>query len=429
MALLSVTLRICQSKRASQNGRGPVENDMKIIDTFRYARDAATGTPLRTGLLIMAMSIGVAAVVVLTALGDGARRYVVGEFSAIGSNLVIVLPGRSETRGFNPANLITSTPRDLTLDDATALLRLPGVERIAPILIATTEINASGKLREAMLLGTNSDYIRVRKQKLALGRFLTKNDLGHGAAEVVLGAAIRREIFGTANPLGKTVRVGDRRLRVIGVLSEGGQGMGMTSDELLIVPVATAQAMLNSNTLFRILVESRSREQIGEVKARVLKMITQRHEGEEDVTVITQDAVLKTFDKILNVLTLGVAGIAAISLAVAGILVMNVMLVSVTQRTAEIGLLKALGATSASVRQLFMVEAVLLSVTGAVVGIALGYLGAAILRDMYPTFPAYPPMWAVLAGLGTALVSGLVFGVMPARRAAQLDPILALSKR
>jgi putative ABC transport system permease protein len=229
--------------------------------------------------------------------------------------------------------------------------------------------------------------------------------------------------------LGKTVRVGDRRLRVIGVLSEGGQGMGMTSDELLIVPVATAQAMLNSNTLFRILVESRSREQIGEVKARVLKMITQRHEGEEDVTVITQDAVLKTFDKILNVLTLGVAGIAAISLAVAGILVMNVMLVSVTQRTAEIGLLKALGATSASVRQLFMVEAVLLSVTGAVVGIALGYLGAAILRDMYPTFPAYPPMWAVLSGLGTALVSGLVFGVMPARRAAQLDPILALSKR
>ncbi len=402
---------------------------MKITDTFRYAGDAATGSPLRTGLLILAMSIGVAAVVILTALGDGARRYVMDEFSAIGSNLVIVLPGRSETRGFNPANLITSTPRDLTVDDAAALLRLPQVQRIAPILIATTEINAAGKLREAMLLGTNDEYIRVRQLKMGLGRFLSKDEVGHGSAEVVLGALIRREIFGTENPLGKTVRVGDRRLRVVGVLSEGGRGMGMTTDELVIVPVATAQAMLNSNTLFRILIEARSREQIAEVKVRVLKMITQRHEGEEDVTVITQDAVLQTFDKILNVLTLGVAGIAAISLAVAGILVMNVMLVSVSQRTGEIGLLKALGATSATVRQLFMVEAVLLSLSGAIVGLGLGYLGAAFLRYLYPAFPAYPPLWAVLAGLGTALVSGLVFGVMPARRAAELDPIQALSKR
>ncbi|MEQ1768195.1 MAG: ABC transporter permease [Methylotenera sp.] len=402
---------------------------MKIADTFRYAGDAATAAPLRTGLLIFAMSIGVAAVVMLTALGDGARRYVVDEFSAIGTNLVIVLPGRSETRGFNPANLVTSTPRDLTVEDANALLRLPEVKRIAPILVATTEINAAGKLREAMLLGTNDDFIKVRQLKLGIGRFLPKDEVGHGSAEVVLGAVIRHEIFGNENPLGKTVRIGDRRLRVVGVLAEGGQGMGMTTDELVIVPVATAQAMLNSNTLFRILVEARSREQIGEVKTRVLKTITQRHDGEEDVTVITQDAILETFDKILNVLTLGVAGIAGISLAVAGILVMNVMLVSVTQRTGEIGLLKALGATSAAVRQLFMVEAVLLSLSGAMVGVGLGYLGAAVLRQLYPTFPAYPPLWAVLAGLATALISGLVFGVMPARRAAQLDPIQALSKR
>ena len=402
---------------------------MKFTDTLRYASDAATGTPLRTGLLMLAMSIGVAAVVILTALGDGARRYVVGEFSAIGSNLVIVLPGRSETRGFNPANLITSTPRDLTVNDAIAILRLPGVARIAPILIATSEINAAGKLREAMLLGTSDEYIHVRQQKLALGRFISKDDLGNGAAEVVLGAGIRREIFGLENPLGKTVRIGDRRLRVVGVLSEGGQGMGMTTDELLIVPISIAQAMLNTNTLFRILVEARSREQIGEVKASVLKLITQRHEGEEDVTVITQDAVLKTFDKILGVLTLGVAGIAAISLAVAGVLVMNVMLVSVAQRTAEIGLLKALGATSSAVRELFMAEAMLLSLSGGLLGLGLGYLGAALLRYLYPTFPAYPPLWAVLAGLGTSLASGLIFGVMPARRAAQLDPIEALSKR
>lgn len=402
---------------------------MRIIDTFRYAAQAATGTPLRTGLLMLAMSIGVAAVVILTALGDGARRYVVDEFSAIGTNLVIVLPGRSETRGFNPANLVTSTPRDLTLDDASSLLRLPGVTRVSPILIATTEVNAAGKLREAMLLGTNDEYIDIRQLKMGMGRFLSKTEQGHGASEIVLGALIREEIFGNENPLGKTVRVGDRRLRVVGVLAAGGRGMGMTTDELLIVPAATAQAMLDTNTLFRIIVEARSRDQLEEVKARVLKMITQRHEGEEDITVITQDAVLQTFDKILGVLTLGVAGIAAISLAVAGILVMNVMLVSVTQRTAEIGLLKALGATSGAVRQMFLVEAVLLSLAGALIGICLGYLGAAVLRQLYPAFPAYPPLWAVMAGFGTAMLSGVIFGVMPARRAAGLDPIQALSKR
>lgn len=402
---------------------------MKILDTLRYASTAAIGIPLRTSLLILAMSIGVASVVILTALGDGARQYVIREFSAIGSNLVIVLPGRSETRGFNPANLVTSTPRDLTVDDAHALLKLRGIQRVSPIIIGTTEIGAAGKLREAMMVGTNNDFNQIRQLKLGLGRFLTKDEAGRGSAEVVLGALIRQEIFGAENPLGKIVRVGDRRLRVVGVLSQGGQGMGMTTDELLIVPITTAQAMLNTNTLFRILVEANSRALLDEVKSGVLTMITQRHDGEEDVTVITQDAVLQTFDKILNVLTIGVAGIAAISLAVAGILVMNVMLVSVVQRTDEIGLLKALGATTKTIRQLFITEALLLSLTGGILGIGLGYFGAAILRQVYPSFPAYPPLWAVWAGLGTAITSGLVFGVLPAQRAARLDPIQALSKR
>ncbi|HAJ70441.1 MAG TPA: peptide ABC transporter permease [Methylophilaceae bacterium] len=402
---------------------------MKISDTFRFAAKAATATPLRTSLLVLAMSIGVASVVILTALGDGARRYVVDEFSAIGTNLVIVLPGRSETRGFNPANLVGSTPRDLTIDDAESLLKLSGVARVAPLVVATSEINAKGKLRETMLVGTNSEYINIRQLKMGLGRFLSKTEAGAGSTEVVIGAVIRKEIFGAENPLGKTVRIGDRRLRIVGVLAQGGRGMGMTTDELMIVSTATAQSMLNTNTLFRIMIEARSREQIEEVKSRVLKAITQRHDGEEDITVITQDAILQTFDKILNVLTMGVAGIAGISLAVAGILVMNVMLVSVTQRTSEIGLMKAIGATSAAIRQLFLVEAVLLSLSGAVVGIGLGYLGAGVLRQLYPTFPAYPPAWAVIAGFGTALISGIVFGVMPARRAAQLDPIQALSKR
>jgi putative ABC transport system permease protein len=402
---------------------------MRSLDLIRFARNAATGNPLRTSLLVLAMAIGVAAVVVLTALGDGARRYVMSQFSSLGSNLVIVLPGRSQTGGFNPGNAITNTPRDLTIDDAQALQRASAVRLVAPLAIGTSEISAGGKLREVVVAGTTSQFLEVRRMKLAQGRFLPEADWRRGASEAVIGAKVREAMFGNEPALGQLVRIGDRRFRVVGILAATGQGLGMNTDELVIIPVALAQAMFNSNTLFRILVEATGREAIEHAKLQVAEIIKLRHEGEQDVTVITQDAVLATFDRLLGALTLAVAGIAAISLAVAGILVMNVMLVSVTQRTAEIGLLKALGATAQSIRLVFLTEAAMLSMAGAVIGYLLGQAGAALIRQLYPTFPAYPPDWAVLAGLITALATGILFGVLPARRAAKLDPVLALSKR
>ena len=401
---------------------------MRSTDLIRFARDAATGNPLRASLLVLAMAIGVAAVVVLTALGDGARRYVMSEFASLGTNLVIVLPGRSETGGFNPGNAITNTPRDLTIDDAQALQRASAVVRVAPLVVGTSEISAGGKLREVMVAGTTAQYVELRNLGLAQGRFLAHGDWRRGASEAVIGAKVREEIFGNSPSLGQLVRIGDRRFRIVGVLAASGQGLGLNTDELVFVPVSLAQAMFNSNTLFRILIEANGRDAIEAAKRQVADIIKLRHEGEQDVTVITQDAVLATFDRLLGALTLGVAGIAAISLAVAGILVMNVMLVSVTQRTAEIGLLKALGATGGAIRQVFLTEAAMLSLAGALVGYALGHLGAAVIRQLYPTFPAYPPDWAVLAGLGTALITGILFGVLPARRAARLDPVQALSK-
>ncbi|MBS1191524.1 MAG: hypothetical protein H6R10_3316 [Rhodocyclaceae bacterium] len=402
---------------------------MRLADTFRFARDAATGNPLRTALSVLAMSIGVAAVVVLTALGDGARRYVVDQFSSLGTNLVIVLPGRSGTGGFNPATAITSTPRDLTVDDAAAILRSPAVKRLAPLAVGLSEISYGGRLREATVAGTTAEFLEVRRMDLAQGRFLPREDWNRGSSVAVIGSKIREELFGPEPAIGQLVRLGDRRLRVVGVLKSTGQGLGMNTDELVIVPVALAQAIFNSNTLFRILVEAKSREAIPQAKDQTLEIIKSRHQGEEDVTVITQDAVLATFDKLLSALTLGVAGIAAISLAVAGILVMNVMLVAVTQRTGEIGLLKALGAPARTIRLAFLMEAAMLSTVGALVGYGLGQAGAFAIRQFFPVFPAYAPQWAVIAGLGTALATGLIFGVMPARRAARLDPVEALMRR
>lgn len=402
---------------------------MRLADIFRYARDAATGSPVRTLLMTLAMAIGVSAVVVLTALGDGARRYVVDQFASLGTNLVIVLPGRSQTGGFSPANAVSSTPRDLTINDALALRRAPSVQDVAPLAVGLSELSSAGRLREVMVLGTSSSFLPIRQLQLAQGRFLPDEDWSRGAGVVVLGAKLPAELFGHQLAIGQQVRLGGRRLRVIGVMAPSGQSLGMDTDEQAIVPVALAQSLFNSNTLFRVLVEARSRDAIPAAKQQVTDLIRQRHDGEEDVTVITQDAVLATFDRLLVALTAGVAGIAAISLAVAGILVMNVMLVAVTQRTAEIGLLKALGAPTRTIRRVFLTEAALLSLAGAVLGYAIGHFGAFVLRQLYPTFPAWPPTWAVLAALGTALGTGILFGVLPARRAAALEPVVALSKR
>lgn len=402
---------------------------MRGTDLIRFARHAATGNPLRTCLLVLAVAIGVAAVVVLTALGDGARQYVLNEFSTLGSDLVIVLPGRSQTGGINPANAITNTTRDLTIDDALALQRASAVKLVAPLAVGTSEISSGGKLREVIVAGTTSQYVQLRHMDLGQGRFLTDSDWRRGAAEVVIGAKVREEMFGIEPALGQLVRIGDRRFRVVGVLAASGEGLGMNTDELVFVPVALAQAMFNSNTLFRIMAQSTGREAIETAKNQIAEIIRLRHEGEQDVTVITEDAVLATFDRLLGALTLGVAGIAAISLAVAGILVMNVMLVSVTQRTAEIGLLKALGATDRAIRLLFLTEASMLSLVGALVGYLIGQAGAALIRYLYPSFPAFPPNWAVAAGIGTALATGILFGVLPARRAAKLDPVQSLAKR
>ncbi len=400
---------------------------MRPGDTFRFAAGAAIGAPLRTALMALAMAIGVAAVVILTALGDGARRYVVGEFNALGSNLVIVLPGRTETGGLGIGGLSSATPRDLTLDDAAALLRAPGVVRIAPLVVGDAEISTAGRLRSVYVVGTNADFRRVRQVHVAQGRFLPDEGLRHGGNWAVIGATLREQMFGAEPALGAHLRIGDRRFRVIGVLEASGQGLGMDMDELVLIPVSVAQAMFDTNTLFRILVEARDRDAIPAVKGDVERIVRARHDGESDITLLTQDAVLGTFDRILSALTLAVAGIGAISLAVAGILVMNVMLVAVAQRTGEIGLLKALGASASIIRRTFLVEAALLSLAGALAGLLLGYAGAAALRVALPELPAHPPAWAALAGLFTALVTGIVFGVQPARRAARLDPVDALA--
>lgn len=245
----------------------------------------------------------------------------------------------------------------------------------------------------------------------------------------VLGATLKEELFGSRSALGEWVRIGDWRYRVIGVMSSSGRSMGVDVQDIAIIPVASAQQMFNLNSLIRILVEVTSREAIPDVIDFARQTIRDRHQGEEDVTVITQDAILATFDEILQALTLSVGGIAAISLIVAGILIMNVMLITISQRTAEIGLLKALGAPDKQVTALFLAEASLLSVLGALIGMAIGELGSRFIGFLYPVLPMGPPWWAYFAAMGVAIGTGIVFSLLPARRASHLDPVMALARK
>lgn len=401
---------------------------MRLQDTFHHAVIAIKSQWLRTLLIIVAMSIGVTSVTVLIAMSESARSYIVHEFEALGTHLVIVLPGRTETTGGSPP-LFGETPRDLTLEDAESLAHIPYVAAVAPLTIGAAPVTFAGLERETNVFGSTEALLRVRHLTLAQGSFLPLTESNNALSVCVIGQTIRKELFANTAALGQWLRINDRRFRVIGVLASEGESIGVDFDEMVIIPVASAQALFDTQSLFRILLETRSREAMLKAVDSVKKIIKLRHEGEEDITIITQDSVVNAFNKILTALTIAVACVGSISLLVAGVLVMNVMLVSVTQRTSEIGLLKALGASQAQVQWLFLAEAILLSLVGALVGLLLGQLIIAVIQVVYPKFPVELPAWGLLSALGVSILTGLVFGVLPARKAARLDPIFALSKK
>jgi putative ABC transport system permease protein len=322
-----------------------------------------------------------------------------------------------------------AAPNDLTLEDARALLRgVPEIEKAAPMVMGTETVVFQERQRQMGVIGSTHEALEVRRLAIASGRFLPLLEWDRSSPVAVLGQTAARELFPGQDPVGQIVRVGDWRMRVVGVLAPRGLQLGVDMDDVTIVPVATAMKMLNRRSLFRLLLQVRTHADLNRVKERVLRLMAERH-GEEDVTVITQDAVLSAFNSILGALTRALAGIAAVSLVVAGVGIMNVMLVSVSERTREVGLLKALGAGRRQILAAFLAEAILISSAGGLLGLALGWAAVQVLVAIYPALPASPPAWAVAAALSLSVVVGAVFGVLPARRATRLDPVAALAGR
>jgi len=402
---------------------------MRLIDLVRYTFLALRRQRFRSVMLLIAVGLGVGAVVVLTAVGEGARGYVMGEFAFLGKDSVVMFPGRKETTGGMPPITGTSA-RAITLEEVEVLARtVPGVTSLAPMVIGNGPVSYESRERESIVVGTTAAFFAIRQLEIGQGSTLPNLGLSEGKPVAVIGQKLKTELFDNRRAIGQWVRLRDYRFRVIGVLAGTGDSFGTDLSEAIFVPVASAQSVFNIHGLFRVMMKVKENYQVDEVKSRIADRMQELHNGELDVTVVSPDAMLSTFDDILQVLTLGVAGIAAISLVVAGILVMNVTLMSVKQRTAEIGLLKAIGAPAAQVRTLFLTEAALIATAGALLGLLAGSLLVAAGKQLYPSIPFATPGWAMWAALGLAVGTAVVFAWLPAQQAARLEPIDALGKK
>jgi len=404
------------------------QTKMHLTDVIVFSASALRGHRLRTWLSMLGVAIGVASVVLLTSLGEGARQYVIEEFASLGTNMLIVIPGKIETTGGIPA--FGATPRDLTLGDMEEIQkRLPEVQQIAPLVPGQATIRYATRRRDVTVVGTTHELQGVRNLHINIGRYLPPGDTERGAHVCVIGPRIQRELFPGTNPLGEILRIGDERYRVIGVTAPRGMSLGMDLDDVVHIPVIRALKMFNREGVFRLLIGTRSHDEPERLKKAVTEILIERHDGVEDVTLITQDSVISTFGRILAILTAVLVGIAAISLSVAGIGIMNVMLVSVSERTREIGLLKSIGASPGQVLAAFLVEAAILSTMGGAAGLLVAFTVTWLLRRAYPSFPMEAPVWAVLASILVSISVGMIFGALPARRASRLDPVAALARR
>ncbi len=394
-------------------------------DQLRFALRAMLRQRFRTVMQLIAMSIGVLAVVLLTGLGEGGRQYVLGEFSSLGKDVLIMLPGRKETSGGMPP-LSGEGTRDITLQDAQSLLRLPEVERVAPLIVGNSEISRGSLSRESLVLGTNQAFFDIRQMKLARGQALPLLPLDQPSPVCVIGDTLRKELFNAESPLGQWVGVDAYRCRVIGVLEDTGTGLGMNMSDAIILPVASAMQIFNTQGMFRVMIDVRAAQGVSRITHDIEQLMTERRNGLLDVTIVTPDSIMRAFDNVLSIMTFAIAGIGAISLFVAGVLIMNMTLITVSQRTAEIGLLKALGAASHEVRSLFILEAVMMSLLGGGLGLSLAQLCLWGARLRFPDIPFAAPLWASAAALGIAMLCGLLFSWIPANRAASQAPVLAL---
>jgi putative ABC transport system permease protein len=414
---------------------------MKLWDSFVTALHAVSSNKLRSSLTMLGILIGVAAVITVVSLGRAQQTMMRESFESLGANLIYVVPGSSSSMPGMGGTV--GTAQTLTLEDAEAIAdsrNAPSVAMVAPVIQTSGQVVAGGENLGATIAGVTPEYQYVNNLALAEGSFITKPDYTGRSRVVVLGSQLAENLFGLRSPVDQTLRIDGRQFRVIGVLESKGGAFG-SEDLTAYAPLSTVQSTLTvqrtssiGHTIQSISVQAKSEQAIESAKAEITDILRQRHhirEGEEDdFTVMSMDAVTRIADQMLGIVQLVLAAIAGISLLVGGIGIMNIMLVSVTERTREIGLRKAVGAKRRDILTQFLTESATLSLCGGAVGVALGWVAvkvaSLISANLGFPFPAVIPGDVIALALGVSIFVGLASGLYPAVRAARLDPIEAL---
>jgi putative ABC transport system permease protein len=396
---------------------------MRWADGSSLAFSAVRSQPLRSSLTALGIAVGVAAVVLLTALGTGLQRYVLDKFTQFGTNLLSVNPGKTTTLGVSGASI--NSVRPLDLDDALALRTLPHVIGVNPTVIGNAAVEYGGRSRRCQVAAVGASMPVVWRYEVALGSFFPDEDPRTARAFAVLGSKLYRELFGTASPLGETVRIGGNRYKVTGVMAEKGQFLGNDLDDSIYIPIGRGLELFNREGLFEINVLFTSESVTDEVVASVRRTITARH-GRDDVTITEQRQMLEVLGSVLGVLTFAVGALGGISLVVGGVGILTIMTIALQERIGEIGLLRALGATRRQLLSLFLAEAAALSLLGGVCGLGVGAGVAFALQVFVPSLPVAVTPWHATLAISVSLAIGLAAGIAPAIRAARLDPIEAL---
>jgi putative ABC transport system permease protein len=391
---------------------------VRFAEAWRVAVDALRANRMRSGLTMLGMVIGVGAVVVLVALGTGTKNEVEAQVEGLGSNLLIVLPGQADFRS-------APTASRMTMRDLDAVTRIVGDRDRVAVSLASGETVAAGTNSEfTSVLGVIETTPKVFVRDVHHGRYLTRTDVDTARRVCVLGSGVARALFGEREAVGGQVTIAGVRFRVVGVFVPVGQSLGVDRDDEVHIPITTAHRLYATNRIDAFAVKAPDRTTITALADEITDELRERH-PESEFSAVTQEQILGVLGDILGVLTGVLAAIAGISLLVGGVGVSNIMLVSVRERTREIGLRKAVGARPRDIGVQFLLEAVLLTTLGGVLGMALGIGSAALIAALTPV-PAAVTWWSLLLAFGVSAGVGIIFGVVPARRAGRLDPVIAL---
>lgn len=402
---------------------------MDTLESVKMAVATLSANRLRSALTMLGMIIGNASVIAMIGIGQGAQKLASEQFESLGPNLLFITPGTRDAQ-----RTTFDLPKTLVLEDARAIAeQVPSISQVAPQVQSQQLISYRGKNSNSLVIGTNPDFLIVRSFDVAQGRFITELDLKRNAQVASLGSQLATKLFGPQNPVGQQVRIKNISFLVIGVMQPKGAFLGTNLDDTAFVPVTTMANRVAGRTspfgteVTFISVSAKNEASVDAAQFQITNLLRLRHQitGEDDFDVQTQKDILEVVGTITSALTLMLAAIAGISLLVGGIGIMNIMLVSVTERTQEIGLRKAIGASQQDILVQFMIEAIILSAAGGLIGTLVGVGGTLLVGLVTPLQTGVSPISIILA-VSVSGGIGLFFGVVPARRAARLDPIVAL---